>query len=55
MIFKILGKFPKYTVIMNFMNFSGISYVELDVKIKKIIFRVNKGIFKIHKKTQESP
>ena len=34
---------------MNFMNFAGNSDLELDLKIKKIIFRLNLGIFKATK------
>ena len=41
-IFKILEKNPE--CILN-MNFTGNSNLELDLKIKKIIFRVNLGIF----------
>ena len=37
------------------MNFAGISNLELDLKIKKIIIRVNLGKFKIHKKSENSP
>ena len=54
-IFKIFGKFPGCILNINFMNFAGISNLELDFKIKKFIFRVNSGIFKINKKFLNTP
>ena len=44
-IFKILEKIPECILNMNFMNYAENSNLELDLKIKKIIFRVNLGIF----------
>jgi len=44
-IFKMLEKIPECILNMNFMNFDENSNLELDLKIKKIIFRVNFGIF----------
>ena len=38
---------------MNFMNFAENSNFELDLKIKKVIFRVNSVIFKILEKNPE--
>ena len=44
-IFQLLEKIPECILNMNFMNFAGYSNLELDLKLKKIIFRVNSGIF----------
>ena len=54
-IFKILEKIPECILNMNFMNFAVNSNLDLDLKIKKIIFRVNLGIFYGHEKSRNSP
>ena len=51
-IFKMLEKIPECILNMNFMNFDENSNLELDLKIKKIIFRVNLGIFQGHEKSR---
>ena len=54
-IFNMLERIPEYIQNMNFMNFAENSIFELDLKIKKIIFRVNLGIFQGHEKSRDSP
>ena len=54
-IFQMLEKIPEYILNMNFMNFAGNFNLELDLKIKKIIFKVNFGIFQGHEKSRNSP
>ena len=48
-----LEKIPECILNMNFMNFDENSNLELDLKIKKIIFRVNLEIFQGHEKIPE--
>ena len=54
-IFMILGKIPGMQPKYEFYELAEISNLELDLKLKKIIFKVHSGIFDINKKSQNSP
>jgi len=44
-IFRLFERIPECILNINFMNFAGNSNLQLNLKIKKIIFMVNLGIF----------
>ena len=43
-------RFPEFSLVIVFMKFAAIANLVPDGKITKIIFRVNSGIFEIHRK-----